>query len=69
LSFWRDLSWHLTIGHGRDWLAIHNTSPETWEGVRAFAEKRLPDYEEIRPRWAEDDAPEWLDGEMPDVDE
>ena len=36
LNFWRDLSWHLTIGHGRDWLAIHNTSPETREGVRAF---------------------------------
>lgn len=67
LNFWRDLSWHLTIGHGRDWLAIHNTSPETWEGVQAFAEKRQPDYEEIRRRWAEDDAPEWLDGEVPDV--
>src|SRR3990172_8341361 len=36
LNFWRDLSWHLTIGHGRDWLAIHTTSPETWEGVQAF---------------------------------
>jgi enoyl-CoA hydratase/carnithine racemase len=68
LNFWRDLSWHLTIGHGRDWLAIHNTSPETWEGVRAFDEKHLPDYAEIRRRWAEDDAPEWLDGEMPDFD-
>ena len=61
LNFWRDLSWHLTIGHGRDWLAIHNTSPETWEGVRAFNEKRKPDYAEIRRRWAEDAAPEWLD--------
>jgi enoyl-CoA hydratase/carnithine racemase len=65
LNFWRDLSWHLTIGHGRDWLAIHNTSPETWEGVRAFSEKRPPDYEEIRRRWAEDRAPEWLDGRLP----
>jgi enoyl-CoA hydratase/carnithine racemase len=65
LNFWRDLSWHLTIGHGRDWLAIHNTSPETWEGVAAFAEKRAPDYAELRRRWAEDLAPEWLNGEMP----
>ena len=65
LNFWRDLSWHLTIGHGRDWLAIHNTSPETWEGVRAFNEKRIPDYESLRRRWAEDQAPEWLDGEPP----
>ncbi len=69
LNFWRDLSWHLTIGHGRDWLAVHNTSPETWEGVRAFAEKRKPDYAEIRRRWAEDDAPEWLGGEIPGDDD
>lgn len=66
LNFWRDLSWHLTIGHGRDWLATHNTSPETWEGVRAFEEKRKPDYEAIRKQWAEDTAPEWLDGEIPE---
>lgn len=66
LNFWRDLSWHTTIGHGRDWLTVHNTSPETWEGVRSFNEKRLPDYKELRRRWAEDDAPEWLNGEIPD---
>jgi enoyl-CoA hydratase/carnithine racemase len=69
LNFWRDLSWHLTIGHGRDWLAIHNTSPETWEGVRAFSEKRSPDYEEIRRRWAEDRAPEWLEDRLPHKDD
>jgi len=65
LNFWRDLSWHATIGHGRDWLAIHNTSPETWEGVRSFNEKRPPNYDEIRRRWTEDEAPEWLDGKIP----
>jgi enoyl-CoA hydratase/carnithine racemase len=66
LNFWRDLSWNLTIGHGRDWLSIHNTSPETREGVRSFQEKRAPDYAEIRRRWAEDDRPEWPGGELPD---
>ncbi len=65
LNFWRDLSWNLTVGHGREWLAIHNTSPETWEGVTSFDEKRKPDYESIRRRWAEDRAPEWLSGEIP----
>ena len=65
LNFWRDLSWHLTIGHGRDWLAIHNTSPETREGIRAFLDKRAPDYAEIRRRWAEDDGPEWPGGRPP----
>jgi enoyl-CoA hydratase/carnithine racemase len=65
INFWRDLSWHLTIGHGRDWLAIHNTSPETWEGVLSFNEKRPPNYADLRRRWAEDGAPEWLGGEIP----
>jgi enoyl-CoA hydratase/carnithine racemase len=68
LNFWRDFSWHLTIGHGRDWLAIHNTSPETWEGVLSFNEKRSPNYAELRRRWAEDEAPEWIGGEIPDDD-
>lgn len=65
INFWRDFSWHLTIGHGRDWLAIHNTSPETWEGVNSFNEKRPPDYMDIRRRWAEDEAPEWIRNETP----
>jgi enoyl-CoA hydratase/carnithine racemase len=69
LNFWRDLSWHTTIGHGRDWLSIHNTSPETWEGVRAFNSKRLPDYAEIRRRWTEDERPEWVDGKLPGEEE
>ena len=65
LNFWRDFSWHLTIGHGRDWLAIHNTSPETWEGVQAFDQKRSPDYDSIREKWAKDGSPEWLEGSPP----
>jgi enoyl-CoA hydratase/carnithine racemase len=69
LNFWRDLSWNLTIGHGREWLSIHNTNPETWEGVQAFDEKRKPDYEAIRRRWAQDEAPEWQGGEIPDLKE
>lgn len=69
LNFWRDLSWHTTIGHGRDWLAIHNTSPETWEGVNSFNQKREQRYGEIRRRWAEDDRPEWVGGEPPEFDD
>lgn len=65
INFWRDFSWHLTIGHGRDWLAIHNTSPETWEGVQSFNQKRPPNYSEIRRRWAEDQAPEWIQERVP----
>jgi enoyl-CoA hydratase/carnithine racemase len=45
LNFWRDLSWSLTIGHARDWLAIHNLAPEVHEGIGAFVEKRPVDYD------------------------
>ncbi|MFQ5492521.1 MAG: enoyl-CoA hydratase/isomerase family protein, partial [Phycisphaerae bacterium] len=50
LNFWRDFSWHQTIGHARDWLAIHNRAGEVHEGVNAFLEKRKPDYEGVRGR-------------------
>ncbi len=48
LNFWRDLSWSLTIGHARDWLALNNLSAETREGIAAFNEKRPIDYDAIR---------------------
>lgn len=48
LNFWKDLSWHTTIGHARDWLAIHNLSEEVTEGISAFNEKRDVNYKKIR---------------------
>jgi enoyl-CoA hydratase/carnithine racemase len=57
LNFWRDLAWSLTIGHGRDWLAVHAASAETREGVMAFLEKRLPDYRRLRRGQDEADLP------------
>ncbi len=48
LNFWRDLSWHTTIGHARDWLSIHNQSPEVKEGIKAFTEKRGINYKKVR---------------------
>jgi len=48
LNFWRDLSWSLTIGHARDWLALNNLTAETQEGIAAFHEKRPVDYDRIR---------------------
>ena len=59
VNFWKELSWHQTIQHARDWLAIHNVSREVQEGVRAFKEKRPPDHEAIRRAWADDDGPEF----------
>jgi enoyl-CoA hydratase/carnithine racemase len=48
LNFWRDLSWGMTIGHARDWLALNNLTFETREGIAAFNEKRPVDYDRIR---------------------
>lgn len=53
LNFWRDLSWHLTVGHARDWLTLHAGAPETQEGIEAFLEKRAVDVATIRTRLAE----------------
>ncbi len=48
VNFWKDFAWHQTIGHARDWLAIHYTSWEPQEGMQAFVEKRPADYVKLR---------------------
>jgi len=62
LNFWRDLSWHLTVGHARDWLTLHAGAPETREGIEAFRDKRPVDYAGIRRRLAADESTEFLWG-------
>ena len=62
LNFWKDFAWHMTIGHARDWLAIHNTSTEVLEGMQAFQDKRQPDYVALRDRAEEDRSPEYPHG-------
>lgn len=52
-NFWRELSAAMTVPHARDWLTVHTPSYETYEGVRAFRQKRLPDYSEVRRRVAD----------------
>ncbi len=44
VNYWKDAAWHATTGHARDWLAIHYTSLEPYEGMTAFVEKRKADY-------------------------
>jgi len=40
LNFWRDLSWHETVNHARDWLALSMLGEEAQGAVRDFVEKK-----------------------------
>jgi enoyl-CoA hydratase/carnithine racemase len=48
LNIWRDFSWAITIGHARDWLTVHTSANEIYEGIDAFKNKRPIDYEKVR---------------------
>jgi enoyl-CoA hydratase/carnithine racemase len=39
LNVWRDLAWHQTVGHARDWLALSMLAGETQDAVRTFLSK------------------------------
>jgi enoyl-CoA hydratase/carnithine racemase len=36
LNWWRDLAWHETVGHARDWLALSMLNDETKEAIERF---------------------------------
>jgi enoyl-CoA hydratase/carnithine racemase len=40
LNWWRDLSWHETVGHARDWLSLSMLNDETREAIEAFLKSR-----------------------------
>jgi hypothetical protein len=48
VNFWKDFAWNMTIGHAREWLALHFANLEPWEGMTAFVEKRPPEYRRLR---------------------
>jgi enoyl-CoA hydratase/carnithine racemase len=39
LNFWRDLSWHETVNHARDWLAMSMLGDEAQTAVQAFLDR------------------------------
>ncbi|MBM4422216.1 MAG: hypothetical protein FJ030_02355 [Chloroflexi bacterium] len=61
-NFWKDLAWHQTVGHAKDWLSIHYTSWEPMEGMNAFVEKRPADIVKLRQRAAEGKSSEFMWG-------
>ncbi len=61
-NFWKDLAWSSTVGHAREWLALHFASVEPYEGMKAFVEKRPKDYIGLRTKAAEGKSSEFLFG-------
>ncbi len=61
-NFWKNLAWHNTIGHARDWLSIHYASWEPLEGMTAFVEKRPARFRMLRQRAAEGRSSEFMWG-------
>jgi enoyl-CoA hydratase/carnithine racemase len=44
----KEFVWSMTVGHAQDWLSTHFGGIEPWEGMRAFVEKRKPDFSRVR---------------------
>ena len=62
LNYWKEQVWHATVGHAADWLSVHYTSAEPWEGMTAFVEKRKADYRGLREQAAQGGSPEFIWG-------
>jgi len=39
LNWWRDVSWHETVNHARDWLALSMLNEEAQDAIRAFLDR------------------------------
>ena len=61
-NYFKDQSAATLGGHAGDWLAIHFTSPETYEGMTSFVEKRKTDYVKLKKLAAEGKSSEYLWG-------
>jgi enoyl-CoA hydratase/carnithine racemase len=40
LNFWKDLAWHQTINHARDWLALSMATDEPKAAIKRFLDKK-----------------------------
>ena len=43
LNVWRDMAWHQTVGHARDWLALSMLGDEAQGAIRSFLERSQED--------------------------
>ncbi len=40
LNWWRDISWHETVGHARDWLALSMLGDEAQGAIKQFLDRK-----------------------------
>ena len=50
LNVWRDMAWHQTIGHARDWLSLSMLGDEAQSAITAFLDSRRSGKEEPESR-------------------
>lgn len=62
VNFWKELAWHSTIGHARDWLTLHFATREPHEGMNAFVEKRPAAVRALREEIATGRSAEYFGG-------
>jgi enoyl-CoA hydratase/carnithine racemase len=43
LNVWRELAWHQTVGHARDWLSMSMLGSEAQDAVRGFLARSRPE--------------------------
>jgi enoyl-CoA hydratase/carnithine racemase len=58
VNFLKNFVWHSTVGHAREWLALHYACAEPIEGMNAFVEKRKVRFRDLRERAMKDQSPE-----------
>lgn len=62
VNFWKDFAWNMTVGHAKEWLALHFANLEPYEGMTAFVEKRKPAYRKLREAARDGGASEFVWG-------
>ena len=50
LNVWRDMAWHQTIGHARDWLSLSMLGDEAQSAITAFLDSRRSGKEGLEGR-------------------
>ena len=61
-NYWKELACNQTVGHAQEWLALHFATPEPFEGMHAFVDKRPARVSELRQRNTKEGGGDYLHG-------